>query len=167
MREDITFVLNIISQLTIIFGFPIVISQYLIAKKKEKKDREYGTYNSLDEKYLEFQKLCLEFPRLDIFDIQDYGPSRELSVEEKKQELILFTILFSIFERAFLLYYDQNSEIKKRQWSGWNNYINCYCNRENFRSAWELSGSTFDTKFEKYMIKNLKKISDDTSNLNI
>ena len=26
------------------------------------------TYNSLDEKYLEFQKLCLEFPYLNVFD---------------------------------------------------------------------------------------------------
>lgn len=158
MRDDITFVLDIISQLTIILGLPIAIFQYLIAKKKEKQDREYGTYNSLDEKYLEFQKLCLEFPQLDIFDIKD-NDSKELNIEEQKQELILLTMLFSIFERAFLLYSDQNSEIKKRQWSGWDNYIDNYCKRENFRNAWLISGNTFDTKFEKYMLKSLSKAS--------
>ena len=69
-------------------------------------------------------------------------------------------MLFSIFERSYLLYIDQYSRIKKKQWIGWDTYIKSFCQRENFLRAWKASGSTFDTEFEKYMeetIGNLKK----------
>jgi uncharacterized protein YxjI len=63
----------------------------------------------------------------------------------------LLTMLFSIFERAYLLYSDQYSEIKKKQWLGWEDYIRSFCLRENFLIAWEISGNTFDADFEVYM----------------
>jgi hypothetical protein len=65
-------------------------------------------------------------------------------------------MLFSIFERAYLLYSDQASALKKKQWIGWDSYIKSYCERENFLKAWKISGSTFDTDFEKYMRENIK-----------
>ena len=144
-------ILEILSHIVVIFGFPIAYFQYIIAKKREKRDREYGTYNALDEKYLEFQQLCLEYPHLDIFDIPDSTPKRELNETEKKEELILFTMLFSIFERAYLLYTDQYSSIRKKQWTGWHTYIKSFCKRQNFLDAWKKSGATFDTEFESYM----------------
>jgi len=147
--------LEVVGKIVVILGFPIAYFQYRRTKRKEKKDREYGTYNALDEKYLEFQKLCLDHPYLNIFDIPDENP-KELNEKQKKEELILLTMLFSIFERAYLLYSDQYSEIKKKQWVGWDSYIKSYCERDNFLNAWEISGATFDTDFEKYMISNLE-----------
>jgi len=146
-------ILDALSKIVVILGLPLAYIQYLRTKRKEKRDREYGTYNALDEKYLEFQKLCLEHPYLNIFDIQDETP-KKLTVEQKKEELILYTMLFSIFERAYLLYSDQNSNIKKKQWSGWDSYIKSYCIREPFLEAWKISGNTFDIDFEKYMEGN-------------
>jgi hypothetical protein len=142
--------LEIIDKLVVILGLPIAFIQYFRTKRKEKRDREYGTYNALDEKYLEFQKLCLDHPYLNIFDIPDALP-KKLDEKQAKEELILFTMLFSIFERAYLLYSDQYSDIKKKQWMGWDDYIRSFCQRDNFLKAWEISGSTFDTDFETYM----------------
>ena len=152
MNSQFLLYLDAISKLIIILGFPLAFIQYMRTKHKEKQDREYGTYNSLDEKYLEFQKLCLEHPYLNIFDIPDDTP-KLLNEQQKKEELILFTMLFSIFERAFLLYSDQYSDVKKKQWTGWDSYIKSFCKRENFLQAWRKSGSTFDTDFENYMEK--------------
>lgn len=142
--------LEVINKLVVILGLPLAYFQFIKAKRKERRDREYGTYNALDEKYLEFQRLCLEHPYLDIYDIPDKDP-KDLTEQQKKEELILFTMLFSIFERAYLLYSDQDSDIKKKQWIGWDLYIKSYCERENFLNAWEVSGSTFDTDFEAYI----------------
>ena len=138
------------SYLSIILGLPAALYQFIRAKRKEELDREYGTYNALDEKYIEFQKLCFDLPTLDIFDIPD-SSARELSELEKKQELIAFTMLFSIFERAYLMYFDQDGNLKAKQWTGWNDYIASYCRRQNFRDAWESSGNTFDTDYQKFM----------------
>lgn len=143
-------ILESLSYLAILLGIPVGIYQYLRAKRKEQIDREYGTYNALDEKYLEFQRICFEHPQLDVFDIRD-GTSSVLDQPQKKQELIAFTILFSIFERAYLMYHDQSTTVKERQWLGWEEYIESYCKRENFRNAWCISGKTFDSEFQAYM----------------
>lgn len=158
MLTEIMQYLDLATKVIVILGFPIAYFQYARAKRKEKQDREYGTYNSLDEKYIDFQKLCLQKPYLDIYDIPDAAPQK-LTEIQKKEELILFTMLFSIFERAYLLYSDQKSDIKKKQWSGWDSYIKSYCTRQNFLDAWATSGATFDIDFEKYMKTNIKDSS--------
>jgi len=151
--ENIIFlkdILEILAYISFIFAIPWALIEFFRTKRKEQLDREYGTYDALDQKYLEFQRLCLEYPYLDVFDIPDAKPVK-LNKQQKKEELIAFTMLFSIFERAYLMYYDQSTEIKKKQWSGWKEYIIKYCNRENFRRAWKISGNTFDADFQMFM----------------
>lgn len=159
MNHQIIEYLDVVDKLIIILGLPLAFIQYLKTTKKEKRDREYGTYNALDEKYLEFQKLCLDHPYLNIFDIPDANPGK-LDAKQKKEELILFTMLFSIFERAYLLYSDQYSEIKKKQWLGWDEYIRSFCERDNFLDAWTISGNTFDTEFEAYMLNIIEEVTE-------
>ena len=151
-------VLEALSYIVILLGVPTGLVQYFQAVKKEQLDREYGTYNALDEKFLEFQNLCLAHPYLDIFDLPDKVPIT-LSPAQHKEELIAFTMLFSIFERAFLMYCDQAAPIKQRQWMGWDEYIQSYCKRGNFKLAWQTCGGTFDKDFEKYMTKFMPKLN--------
>ena len=37
---------------------PLALFGYLQAKNKEQQEREYRTYDELDNKFLEYQKLC-------------------------------------------------------------------------------------------------------------
>ncbi|MEM2089827.1 MAG: hypothetical protein QXL88_01915, partial [Candidatus Pacearchaeota archaeon] len=113
--ETIRLLLEILSYIVIILGIPWAIYEFLENKRRERIEREYGTYDALDEKFIEFQNLCLQYPYLDVFDLPDKNPVK-LNERQKKEELIAFSILFSIFERAFLMYYNQPSEIRKRQW---------------------------------------------------
>src|ERR1700744_455726 len=88
--------LEVIDKFVIILGLPIAFIQYFRTKKKEKRDREYGTYNALDEKYLEFQKLCLDHPYLNIFDIPDQHP-KDLNEKQAKEKLTFLTFFFLFF----------------------------------------------------------------------
>ena len=99
-----------------------------------------------------FLRVCLERPYLDVFDIADDAPAL-LTPEQKKEELIAFTILFSVFERAYLTYcrHPQSSQSRQSQWPGWEAFIRTYARRSNFREAFLKSGNTFDERFEKYM----------------
>ena len=115
-------VMELLSYFAVILGVPLVIAQYASAVRKEQRDREHGTYDALDDKYIEFQRMCMEYPRLDVWDIPN-GNALVLKEDEKKQELIAFTLLFSIFERAFLMYSDASSATKRDQWTGWHEYI--------------------------------------------
>ena len=157
-------VFELASYIVIVLGLPAALYQYRRSVLKEQQDREYGTYNALDEKYLEFQRMCFEHPRLDIFDIPD-GATTALSPVEQKQELVAFTMLFSIFERAFLMYADQSSTIKRRQWSGWHEYLTDFCSRENFRRAWRISGNTFDTTFQDFVERTMRQVQGEHSSM--
>ncbi len=148
---------DLLSHMVVVLGVPAGLFQYYRTVKKEQQDRDYGTYNALDEKYIEYEKMCVEHPYLDVFDIPDQVPVK-LTDPQKKEELIAFTILFSIFERACLMYKDDSTAIKQRQWSGWEEYIRRFCKRENFRRAWDTSGNTFDTTFQDYMAKRLSEL---------
>jgi len=150
-------VTEILAYIAFIFAAPWAIFEYINTKNKEQQDRDYGTYDALDEKFIDFQKFCLERSYLDIFDIPDIKP-RKLNKKEEKEELIAFTILFSIFERAYLMYYDEPSEIRKNQWQGWKEYIGDYCERDNFRRAWEAGGSQFEERFQNFMKRQIAKV---------
>ena len=136
----------------------LAVIRYYVATKREQAAREYETYNALDERYMEFQKLCMQYPHLDVFDIAD-AKTAALTDVQRKQELILFTMLISLFERAYLMYYGQSQALKRRQWRGWEAYIHAYGQRPNFRAAWDTIAApdaasdetSFDQKFTKFM----------------
>jgi hypothetical protein len=84
---------GLVSNLAIFFGVPIAIYKYWESKRKEQRDRENGTYGALDEKYLEFEQICLRMPELNVFDFPDGNPA-PLNVTQQRQEPIAFTMLF-------------------------------------------------------------------------
>ena len=130
---------------------PVALLGFLNAKKREQHQREEGTIQSLDEKYLNYLKLCLQYPHLDVFDYPQTSP-RPLTDLEKKQELILFTILVSLFEMAFLMYRGHAENVREKQWEGWVQYIEDFGKRANFREAWKNNlCKMFDTDFQQFI----------------
>jgi len=151
---------EILGNLSLVIGIPIALIEYNNNKQKERRDKEYDAFNEMDEKFIHYQHLCLENIELDVFDKPDNKP-KDIDQNQKKKELIIFTILFSIFERAHLMYTKQKSEVKKKQWSGWVEYIESFIDRSNFIEAWKESGKTFDMAFQNFMNEkiNLRKKS--------
>jgi hypothetical protein len=60
--------LELLSFLVVIAGVPVAIWQFRMATKKEQQDREQGTYDALDAKFIDFHRLCLEYPEIGIDD---------------------------------------------------------------------------------------------------
>lgn len=58
--------LEIATFIITILGVPFAIFMYLDEQKSQRAEREYGTYDALDDKYIELQQLCLQYPKLDI-----------------------------------------------------------------------------------------------------
>jgi hypothetical protein len=130
---------------------PFAAWTYWKATRKEQQDRERGTYDSLDEKYVEFLQLSIHHPELDIFERPLAGAPELEHPHQLLQQLAAFNILLSIFERAYLRYQGESGKLRERQWEGWRDSIRQYTQRENFRRAWRLSGNGFDTAFQKFL----------------
>jgi hypothetical protein len=148
----VTSVLELIYYLSVVLGVPIGLYQYIQAKRREREDREHRVFDAVSASYLEFQQLCLDHPYLDVFDIPDEHPV-ELTPLQAKEELVAFSVLFSIFERAYLLYADHPTRITEGQWKGWHSHICGYFRRANFQRAWNQGASSYDPRFNAYMLK--------------
>ncbi|NOR51566.1 MAG: hypothetical protein GQ470_03005 [Gammaproteobacteria bacterium] len=137
-----------------ILGVPGAIYIYTLEQRLLRDEREYGTYDALDDKYIELQQLCLEYSELDIFDTP-YEESRKLTPEQEKQEEAILLIRISIFERAFLMYQRAPSKVKRDQWDGWDIEIKEWLERKNFRAIWDIHNSYYDQAFAKYFNQHL------------
>ena len=69
--------------------------------------------------------------------------------------MILFEILISLFERAFLMYKDQSNEIKRKQFKGWVDYMNDWARKPSFREAWRKLSPQYDQDFIEFMNKEV------------
>lgn len=154
--ETLTNFFALLSYITVILGIPLGLYQFIKASRKEQKDREESVYHVLDERYLEFQRLCLQYPYLDVFDIPDNVPVA-LTEQQKKEELILFSWLLSLLERAYLLQSKRDPLSLQKQWGGWKDYIDSYCQRKNFQAAWKVIGEMWDPRFELFINEMIKK----------
>ncbi|NOY22760.1 MAG: hypothetical protein GXO70_04505 [Acidobacteria bacterium] len=142
--------LELASFIITILGLPMAMFIYLREQRLLREEREYGTYDALDDKYIELQQLCLEYSDLDIFDTP-FVKQRSLSEEQEKQEEAILLIRISIFERAFLMYQRASSKGKKDQWEGWDTEMKEWLDRKNFRTAWDNHGQYYDKAFVRYL----------------
>lgn len=144
-------ILEIISVIITILGVPVAIYLFFTEKRRERLDRENGTYTTLDDKYIEFLKICLEYSELGVYETSNMK-NEDLTDEQNIQRKIIIEILICLFERAYLMYFDQNDSIKKRQWSGWNSYMKNWMENEQFRSLWiDFFNSQYDSRFLTHM----------------
>jgi hypothetical protein len=156
--ETVKEIAQIIYYVALSIAGPLAVIGYLKAKKRDLLDKEYKTYDELDNRFFEYQKLALQYYDLDILDVPNNDPSLAFD-KKRKQEMVAYAILFSLFERAYLMFSNQADKFRQRQWSGWKHFLNDFLRRENVRTAWELSKETYDTDFQIFMDRKVKEVS--------
>lgn len=149
---------QIIYYIALSIAAPLAVFEYLKAKVTDRQEKEYETYNELDNKLFEYQKLALQYYDLDILDVPNNDPSLAFD-KKRKQEMVAFSILFSLFERAFLMFSNQADTFRQRQWSGWKHFLSDFLRRDSVRTAWQLSKETYDTDFQIFMDQKLGEIA--------
>ena len=142
--------LQIIAHLMVIGGLPLALWLYLQEQRRARHARAYGAWHTIDEQYPRFLELCLAHPELDILDAPIAGAG-ETSPDQLRQERILFRLLLGLFQRAYVMYHDQTTDVDERQWSDWVARMREYGARENFRLAWLELGPGFDADFAGFM----------------
>jgi hypothetical protein len=86
-----------------VIGLPLAIAVFLFEQRKERENEEEEVYQLLSDSYQDFLKVAIENPDLRLFS-DDATPS--LDDQQKERQLIIFTMLVSLFERAYLLLYE-------------------------------------------------------------
>ena len=116
------------------FALPFAIVVFLIERRKQRQVDEEELYQRLSDEYTTFLKLVLDNADLQL--LRRHGPAAEITEEQLERKLALFGILVSIFERAYILVYDEKmNKQTRRLWSSWEDYMREWCQRKDFRAA--------------------------------
>ena len=124
---------ELMSYVVTVIGLPLAIAVFLFEQWKERENEEEEVYQLLSDNYQDFLKIALENPDLRLFS-DETAPS--LNDEQTERQLIIFSMLISLFERAYLLLSEDGMSPKQsRRWNSWEDYIREWCQKPHFRSA--------------------------------
>ena len=92
------------SYVVTVIGLPLAIAVFFFEQRKERENEEEEVYQLLSDNYQDFLKIALENPDLRLFSD---GTAPSLSDEQRERQLIIFAMLISLFERAYLLLHEE------------------------------------------------------------
>ena len=140
---------ELLSYVVTVVGLPAAILAFLYEKRKERQAAEDEVHQLLSDNYQDFLKTALEYPDLQLFSPEE---TPELSPEQKERMRIIFGVLISIFERAYVLIYERRmSREQTRRWMAWEDYMREWCQREDFRRMLPELLLGEDRDFQKYI----------------
>jgi len=123
-----------LSYVVTVIGLPLAIFVFVYEQRKERRNEEEEIYQQLSDEYAEFLHLVLEHSDLHL--LRRHGPPPELNEEQQERKGVLFDLLISLFERAYLLVYEDDMPRQaRRMWQSWEDYMREWCRREDFRDA--------------------------------
>jgi hypothetical protein len=140
---------ELLSYIVTTIGFPAAIFVFLYEQKKERDNEEEEVYQDLSDNYQDFLKIALEHPDLHLFTLEQPA---ERNREQRERMLIIFDMLVSLFERAYLLLFDPKMNSRQqRRWRSWEDYMREWCKREDFRAALPKLLEGEDPDFSAYI----------------
>ncbi len=141
------------SYVVTVFGLPYAVLLFWYEQKRERQNEEEEIYQKLSDEYADFCQLLLTNADLHLMSgvvIEE----NKLTAEQQERKRIIFDLLLSLFERAYILVYEDNmSKQTQRLWQSWDDYIRFWVKRNDFRNA--LDGMLYgeDPDFVNYMTK--------------
>jgi hypothetical protein len=130
-------------------ALPFAIVFFVLEQRKERDNEEEEAYQLLSDAYNDFLRVVLANPDL---HLRTNDPLLDPSAEQKERMLVIFDMLMSLFERAFLVAYKPRmSETEARRWNSWDDYMREWCRREDFRDALPMLLRGEDPEFQSYL----------------
>lgn len=125
--------------------------------ERERNELSENTYRYVDDRFMDFMKLCLDNPRLDCYSVARAEKLRPpLTEDEKWQQRILYSALTDVFEVAYVQYHKEavSQKIKKLfddQWDGWDAYIRKFLARQSYKAVWFDIRGEYDKNYIQYV----------------
>jgi hypothetical protein len=140
------------SYVVTVVALPFAIIVFMLEQKRERQNEDEEVYQRLSDEYADFLKLLLKNSDLQLLSPEKESPP--LDAEQSERKRIIFDILVSLFERAFILVYeDVMNPQTKRLWASWDDYMRFWCKRKDFRQSLDDLLSGEDPEFVAYMKK--------------
>ena len=121
---------ELLSYIVTVFGLPMAILIFIYEQRRERENEDEEIYLLLSDAYTDFLKLVIANPDLGLHS----QPGRHnWDANQRERALAIFEILISLFERAYLLVYEEDMSDKHlRRWRSWEDFMREWCQREDF-----------------------------------
>jgi hypothetical protein len=143
------------SYVVTVIGLPFAIGVFLYEQRKERENEEEEQYQHLSDAYNAFLKIVLDHADL---QLRTHEPLPNPTAEQRERMLVIFDMLISLFERAYLVAYkDDMDATERRRWNSWDDYMREWCRRDDFFNALALLLRGEDPAFQTY----IKRVADE------
>ena len=148
---------ELLSYIVTVLGLPLAIAVFLLEKRKERAAEEAEVYEALSGNYHDFLRLALENADLRLLSKSRTG---DLTDEQRERMHAIFGLLIALFERAYLLLYDQDfSGEQARRWQSWEDFMQEWCERDDFLEAIPHLLHGEDPQFANYLQELAGRVS--------
>lgn len=111
-------------------GLPIAIALFLVERRKERANEEAEIYQLLADAYNDFLKVVIDNPDLHLISRK---PTPNLTADQDERMLVIFDMLMSLFERAFLTAWaPRMTGVQQRRWNVWEDFMRDWVRRDDF-----------------------------------
>lgn len=142
--------LEALSYVVTIVGLPFAIIVFIKEQRKERQNDDEDLYLQLSDEYTKFLRLVLD--HADLHLMTQTQPETPFTSEQIERRNVLFEVLISIFERAYILVYEeQMSGHATRLWQTWADYMRDWCRRPDFRQLLPELLQGEDPDFQQYI----------------
>jgi hypothetical protein len=142
---------QLLANVVTVFGLPLAIYTFVLEQRKERDNEDEEVYQLLSDSYTDFLKLVLEHPDL---KLRTQTATPDMTEEQRERMQVLFEILISLFERAYLTaYQDHMSHAQQRRWHSWDDFMREWCRRDDFHAALPGLLHGEDPDFAAYILR--------------
>ena len=140
---------EIASYVVTVVGLPLAILIFFIEQRRERRNEEDEVYQLLSNGYNDFLRVVIDNADL---RLRSQSATPDLSAEQQERMLLIFDMLISLLERAYLTAYsDTMTPAQRRRWNSWEDFMREWVRRDDFyyRLPQLLKGE--DPEFAAYL----------------
>ena len=140
MSDDVLRGWELAGNIALVAGVPLALIAFLWQALRERQNEQLELqqqqeeiYQRLSDEYVSFMKLLLQHPELKLLR---ETPASAFTADQLDQRHLIFGVLVALFERAFILVYEEHMDAEtRRRWLSWEDYMREWCRRDDFRQA--------------------------------
>jgi hypothetical protein len=142
---------ELFSYIVTVFGLPFAIGVFLWQERKERENEDEATWQQLSDAYIDFLEIVLANPDL---RLRSQTAAPNLTDEQRERMWVIYDMLVTLFERAYLLAYAVDmDERQRRRWHSWEDYMREWCRRGDFRARLPELLRGEDPDFSAYILR--------------
>jgi hypothetical protein len=140
---------EVASYVVTVIGLPLAILVFVVEQRRERRNEEDEVYQLLSNAYNDFLRVVIDNPDL---RLRSRTATPDLTAEQQERMLVIFDMLISLLERAYLTAYSRRMDAaQRRRWNSWEDFMREWVRRDDFyyRLPQLLKGE--DVEFADYL----------------